>query len=100
MIIANKHYNRGSVLHIEQIPEHLRIARYIAKGVINVERVTPLDQIEVADTQVEDTRVESMSMSPMKELTLDQIETVEPLEEEEIEKPHSVPVTKNRLRRR
>jgi hypothetical protein len=59
-------YPRGTVLDREMIPAHLRKSDYIADGVANVDIISPIDAIEIEDTDVE----EQSQVSPMQELAL------------------------------
>jgi hypothetical protein len=70
-------YPRGTVLDREIIPAHLRKSAYIADGIVNVDIISPIDAIEIEDTDVE----EQDQVSPMQELELSA------LPEQEEEKP-------------
>jgi hypothetical protein len=62
-------YPRGTVLDREMIPAHLRKPDYIADGIANVDVISPIDAIEIEDTEAE----EQGQVSPMQELILPEI---------------------------
>jgi hypothetical protein len=95
MILTDgKHYPRGSVVDRESIALHLRSSNYIEDGVTTINRVMPIDEIEIEDTEEE----EEKAVSPMRELTLAE---VEPQEEPELE-PESQrsKIVRRRLKRK
>jgi len=63
-----KHYDRGTVLDIDRLPDHLRKEEYIAQGAVSINTVMPVDIIELDDVQLEDEL--EQKPSPMKELEL------------------------------
>lgn len=65
-----KHYDRGTVLPLEKLPIHLRRDEYIVKGAVSINRVMPIDMIEVSD-KIEEA---DEQVSPMKELTLSELQ--------------------------
>jgi hypothetical protein len=78
MIFENgQHHARGSVLDRELIPAHLRKPDYIADGVVGMELTTPVEVIELEDLELEDKDKQLSGESPMRELTLDQLPSLE-----------------------
>lgn len=67
-----KHYDRGTVLPIEKLPNHLRTDEYIVKGAVSINRVMPIDMVEVGQ-DIEETSADEQA-SPMKELTLSELQ--------------------------
>src|SRR5258705_2509880 len=91
-----KYYNRGTVLDISRLPAHLRIRDYIVKGAVSINKVMPIDVIEIEDVKLEDEEGEESVPSPMKELTLSDLREVN--EEEEV--PYKKIIRKKLLSRK
>lgn len=84
MILGDgQHYPRGSIVDRELLPRHLQIATYIEEGIVTINRIMPVDEIELKD-ELEEL---DETASPMRELTLAELE---PQEEVEVEKPRIV----------
>lgn len=99
MILADgQHYPRGSIVAKEMIPLHLRGATYIENGVITINRLMPIDLIEIKDTNEGDEEEEAAS--PMRELTLGELEMQYEESEEPEEKPQRSKVVRRRLKRK
>jgi hypothetical protein len=85
MILGDgKYYNRGTVLDIDILPAHLRTRDYIAKGAVSINKVMPIDVIEIEDVKMEDEEGIEQQPSPMRELTFSDLRPVE--EQEELSK--------------
>lgn len=63
--IDGKFHSFGTVLDEEQIPPRLRKSKYVARGVVQILRTSPIDNIEVGDIKVEGQNGEDRS--PMRE---------------------------------
>jgi hypothetical protein len=64
VIVEGQHYPRGSVIDKALLPLHLRTNKYIARGAVHVNKVMPIDMIELGD------EIEEQEESPMQELIL------------------------------
>lgn len=70
MILEGQHFPRGSVVNKELLPNHLRIGKYIVPGVVSINKVMPIDMIEVGD----EIEISEEDESPMRELTMEEIQ--------------------------
>lgn len=68
MIVEGQHYSRGSVVDRDLLPSHLRSNRYIVNGVVSINRVMPIDMIEIED------EIDEVDVSPMRELTMEEVQ--------------------------
>lgn len=93
MILGDgQHYPRGSVVGTEMLPIHLRTSNYIASGVVTINKVMPIDTIEIKDIGDD----EEEAASPMHELTLSDIES----QQEQWEEPEEKPIVRKPLLKR
>jgi hypothetical protein len=70
MIVGGRHFPRGSVVSRELLPNRLRTGKYIVPGVVSINKVMPIDMIEVGD----DIEIVEEDESPMRELTMEEVQ--------------------------
>lgn len=71
VIVGGRHYPRGSVVDKELLPSHLRTTKHIVNGIVHINRVMPIDMIDIDEEG--DELVEEVS-SPMRELTMEEVQ--------------------------
>jgi hypothetical protein len=67
LIVRGQHYLRGSIIDKALLPLHLRTNKYVARGAVHVNKVMPVDIVEIGE------EIEELDVSPMHELTPEEI---------------------------
>lgn len=70
MIIGGQHYSRGSVVDRDVLPSHLRTSKNIVNGAVHINRVMPIDMVEIEEIG----EGEEEEISPMRELSMEEVQ--------------------------
>lgn len=68
VIVEGQHYPRGSVVDKDLLPIHLRSNKYIVHGAVHINRVMPIDMVEVGELELDEE-----TTSPMHEPTMEEL---------------------------
>lgn len=69
MIVEGQHYPRGSVVSKGLLPTHLCTKKHIVQGAVHINRVMPIDMIEIGEEEPDEEVT-----SPMRELTMEEVQ--------------------------